>query len=65
MLQLQHIKARIIRLRELTEGLGREVKAWEGQESPLLPSERRQYLTGFRTALRRWTLRPSCWRGRR
>ena len=51
MLQLHHIKARIIRLRELTEGLGREVKAWQAQESPLLPQERRQYLDGIQDGL--------------
>jgi hypothetical protein len=44
MLQLPHIHARIARLRERTEGLGRQVWAWKGRESPLLPAERRQYL---------------------
>jgi hypothetical protein len=51
MYQLPHIKARIIRLRELTEGLGREVSAWQAQESPLLPAERRQYLDRLQDGL--------------
>jgi hypothetical protein len=51
MIQLPHIKARIIRLRELTEGLGREVRSWQGRESPLLPVEQRQYLGRLQTGL--------------
>ena len=35
--QLPHIKARIIRLRELTEGLGREVRSWQGRDPPCCP----------------------------
>jgi hypothetical protein len=68
MLQLPHIHARIARMRELTEGLGREVWAWKGRESPLLPAERPQYLDRLqhglagldeaRTCRRVWYLLP-------
>ena len=44
MMRLPQIHARIVRLREVAEGLGREVSAWKGRESPLLALERRRYL---------------------
>ena len=45
--RLPQIKARVVRLRELAEGLCREVNRWKGQDGPLLPLERRRYLDGL------------------
>jgi hypothetical protein len=48
---LPQIKARIDRLRELTENLGKEVAAQKAHKDLLLPLERRQYLDALQTAL--------------
>ena len=44
MMQLPQFHARIVRLRGVAEGLGREVSAWKGRESPQPALERRRYL---------------------
>ena len=51
MIQLPHIKARILRLQELTNGLAREATAWKNGEDPLLYLERKQYLNAMLNAL--------------
>jgi hypothetical protein len=51
MIRLPQIKVRIVRLRTLAEGLCREVISWKGRESPLLPPERKKYLTAMQDAI--------------
>jgi hypothetical protein len=51
MLELSHIKARVVRLRELTVNLAKEVDAQRRAEGPLSPQERRQYLDGLQSGL--------------
>ena len=51
MIQLPHIQARVVRLRQLAEGIGREVTAQKAGDRLLLPQERRQYLDGMQDAL--------------
>ena len=51
MIQLPHIKIRIRRLKELTQGLAKEVTKWKGRESPLLPAERRRHVNAMTSAL--------------
>ena len=49
--QLTQIKARIVRLHELTVNLGKEVVAQRDAEGLLLPLERRQYLDGLQSGV--------------
>ena len=51
MLQLPHIKARIVRLEELARGLAKEATAWKSGEDPLLYLERKQYVNALLNAL--------------
>jgi hypothetical protein len=51
MRQLQHIKARVIRLCQLTANLGKEVNAQRHAECLLLPQERRLNLDGLQDGL--------------
>jgi len=44
MLQLKDIRARLPRLRQLTEGIAREIHRWQTEESPLLPWEKHQHV---------------------
>jgi len=50
-LQLQTIKPRIPRLRELVAELVQEYLVVQSQESPLLDGERRAYLIGIQEAI--------------
>jgi len=43
-MNLSDMRARVQRLRQLAHGMGKEVALWKGQESPLLPLERKKYL---------------------
>ncbi len=51
MIQLHDIKARAVRLQELTNGLAKEAAAWKGGEDPLLYLERMAYLNAMLNAL--------------
>jgi len=51
MLQLQNIKPRIPRLRELVAELVQDYLLVQSQESPLLDGERRAYLIGIQEAI--------------
>ena len=51
MIGLPQIQTRIVRLRELAEGLCREVNRWKGRESVLLPLERKKYLDAMQNAV--------------
>jgi len=51
MLQLQTIKPRIPRLRELVAELVQDYLLVQSQESPLLDGERRAYLIGIQEAI--------------
>jgi hypothetical protein len=48
---LADLKARVKRLEELAEGLGREVALWKGNDGLLLFAERKRYLAGIQDAL--------------
>ncbi len=50
-IRLPQIKARIVRLREVTLALCNEVKRWRVQDGPLTPLERRRYLNGMQKAV--------------
>ncbi len=52
MIQLPHIRVRVRRLRELAEGLFREVNRWKDQEGQLLSQERRSYLDGLQDVVK-------------
>jgi len=43
-MNLTNMRARVLRLRQLAHGMGKEVALWQAQEGPLLPLERKQYL---------------------
>jgi hypothetical protein len=43
-MNLSTTRARVERLRQLAQGLGKEVAICQAQEGPLLPLERKQYL---------------------
>jgi hypothetical protein len=49
-IQLPQIRARIVRLWELTEGLGKVMTDWRHRESLLLPSERQKYFDSLQNA---------------
>jgi len=44
MIDIPTIRSRVTRLRNLAQGMGKEVALWKAQEGPLLPLERKQYL---------------------
>jgi hypothetical protein len=44
MIDLPAICARLVRLHNLAQGLGKEAALWKAQEGPLLPVERKKYL---------------------
>jgi hypothetical protein len=44
MINTTTIRARVLRLRDLAHGLGKEIALWQAQEGPLLPIERKKYL---------------------
>ncbi len=48
--QLHHVKARVVRLDELTQALRKEILINAAGEDPLLYLERREYLTAMRWA---------------
>ncbi len=48
MFQLHHVKARVVRLDELTRALRKEVLIIAAGDDPLLFLERRAYLTALR-----------------
>jgi len=43
-MNLAAIRARVERLRQLAQGLGKEAALWKAQEGPLMPQELRSYL---------------------
>jgi hypothetical protein len=51
MIQLPHIKARVVRLHQLTVNVGKEIVDQRHAEGLLLPLERRQYLDGLQDGL--------------
>jgi hypothetical protein len=53
MIQLPHIKARIERLKRLTNGLAKEVNAQKDAKGLLLSLERKKYVDGMTDALGR------------
>ena len=50
MIQLPHIKARVVRLDELTRRIRKEILTIAAGDDPLLYLERQTYLTAMRTA---------------
>jgi len=51
MLQLKDIQARLPRLRQLAEGLAKEIHRWRTEESPLLRLETHFYVKGLHEVL--------------
>jgi hypothetical protein len=55
MIDLPNIKARVARLKELEDGLGAELDAWGGRDSPLSPGEWQHYREGIEWAVAAWS----------
>jgi hypothetical protein len=51
MIGLPEIHARVVRLRELAQNMGKELHVWKENEGPLLPLEERQYLLALNVVI--------------